>query len=145
MRVKSINCTGFSRKKLNFSNCFLIKKNCSFLVNSATVEHGFTILLFSLQETAKCYFSKTCGPAEILIGPIIRKQFFLFNQTTFNMIAGESYPQSRYQTATGILYFDFFFFFPVPILILVLFLFELCADRNLVTCPAWEVSFLRRK
>jgi len=73
-------------------------------VNSATVEYGSTVepcstvLLFSLREAAKCCFSYTCGSTNILMGPTIKKQFFLFNQTAFGVAAGEPHPQPRYQT-----------------------------------------------
>jgi len=102
MRVKSINYTGFSRKnKTKFFKLFFLKKKLFTLVNSATVEPCSTVMLFPLR---KCSFSKTCGPAEILVGPTIRKQFFLLNQTTFGVAAGEPHPQPRYQTATLYLY-----------------------------------------
>jgi len=32
------------------------------------------------------------------MGPIIKKQFFLLNQTVFGVAAGEPHPQPRYQT-----------------------------------------------
>jgi hypothetical protein len=32
------------------------------------------------------------------MGPTIKKQFFLFNQTAFGVAAGEPHPQPRYQT-----------------------------------------------
>jgi hypothetical protein len=38
------------------------------------------------------------------VGPTIRKQFFLLNQTAFGVAAGEPHPQPRYQTAILYLY-----------------------------------------
>jgi hypothetical protein len=35
-----------------------------------------------------------------LMGPTIKRQFFLFNQMVFGVAVGEPYPQPRYQTAT---------------------------------------------
>jgi hypothetical protein len=78
MRVKSINYTGFFKeKKLKFSNCFFKKKTVhvtctvhfSEQCSSGAMLHCSA---FPLQEVA-------CGPAEILVGPIIKNQFFLLN------------------------------------------------------------------
>ena len=44
--------------------------------------------------------AEACGAAENLMGPTIKKQLFLINQTAFDMAAGKSHPQPRYQTST---------------------------------------------
>jgi len=49
MRVKSINCTGFSRKKKkHFTLVFFLffKKTKLFIkINSGIIEHGFTVMV----------------------------------------------------------------------------------------------------
>jgi len=140
--VKSINCTDFFLKKTKiFKLFFYIKKK----IVSATMKHGYTILLFfpykkqqnatSLKHAVQLKFWWILSLKSNLL--FLTKRHLIWLRV--NLI--HSYVTRRPQGYYTLI----FFFFPVPILILVLFLFELCADRNLVTCPAWEVSFLRRK
>lgn len=62
MRVKSINCTGFLKKKL-FSECmpplFSKKKNCS-LNSGASLNSRARIRILATQEAARSCFFFSC-------------------------------------------------------------------------------------
>jgi hypothetical protein len=109
--VKSINCTGFLRKKiihvnsaseLKFTHTGFSKekeKKLFTLMNSTTVEHSCSVVP-PPREAAKCCFYKTCGTAEFLVGPTSINHCFFIKQTVIFVAAGEPHPQPHYQTGT---------------------------------------------
>ena len=95
MRVKSINCTGFSREKnqtfhvnsaseLIHSHWFFEKKTVH--VNSVTVEPCSTVVVPPSREA-----TKPAALSLFLVDPNTIKLLF-FNQTVLYMAAGEPHP-----------------------------------------------------
>jgi uncharacterized membrane protein len=69
--VKSINCTGFSKKKKLFT-----------LVNNATVEHGSTVHWKITTRSSKMLLLQTCGTAAKIGGSYQEKSLFFLLPNT---------------------------------------------------------------
>jgi hypothetical protein len=109
VRVKSINCSGFSKKK----------KKIFTLVNSATIESCSTDHWKITTRSSKMLLLQTCGTAAKIDGSYQEKSFFFLlpNIDICGCGAGEPHPQPHYQL-------------PISVLMIVRFKFNILKGTN---------------